>query len=373
MLCSTFSGSETSSNKSTAAVAFCCSLFSQLLVKFQEIFHLGANSVQQNELKPKDNKQTRRDCEEDEMSEDEEESRRAKLRRRKVTTSGSSDQEEFSEEELFIDTDDSEDESEEEAISESGFHSADVKSEPQLEIPVECTALLPLFKLLTDWLQVNTQVMSSQSVRTMWISLAEVLNVLRRCQREDVERYKQLPLEEDWKFYKVPIMASVHSAIDFDTSGAPSKSTLILNSIRIERILSFGKWLAEQDEHNGFQMENGVFTCLTSETMQNGANAHPEEDSNKEGLMRNMAHLWLQSEVQELERNLSPQPKQRKKKGNSEFATLPFVFVVPDVSALTDFTHTIKGIVKSQKLIVVIPNAVISEMDQLKVRFVLFF
>jgi len=373
MLCSTFSNSETSSHKSTAAVAFCCSLFSQLLVKFQEMFHLSANSVQQNELKPKDNKQTRRDCEDDEMSEDEEESRRAKLRRRKVTTSGSSDQEEFSEEELFIDTDDSEDESEEEAISESGFHSADVKSEPHLEIPVECTALLPLLKLLTDWLQVNTQVMSSQSVRNMWISLAELLNVFRRCQREDVERYKQLPLEEDWKFYKVPIMASVHSAIDFDTSGAPSMSTLILNSLRIERILSFGKWLAEQDEHNGFQMENGVFACLTSETMENGANAHPEDDSNKEGLMRNMAHLWLQSEVQELERNLSPQPKQRKKKGNSEFATLPFVFVVPDVSALTDFTHTIKGIVKSQKLIVVIPNAVISEMDQLKVRFVLFF
>jgi hypothetical protein len=137
-------------------------------------------------------------------------------------------------------------------------------------------------------------------------------------------------------------MVSAHSEIDFDTSSAPSMSTLIMNSLRIERILSFGKWLAEQDEHNGFKIENGVFTCLSSETSEEGANAFTEEDSNKEGLMRNMAHLLLQSEVQELERNLSPQPKQRKKRGNSQFATLPFVFVIPDVSALTDFTHTIK-------------------------------
>ena len=104
------------------------------------------------------------------------------------------------------------------------------------------------------------------------------------------------------------------------------------------------------------------------ESFDEGINGPSEDHDTKEGLMRNMAHLWLKSEVQELERNLSPQSKQRKKRGNFDFANLPFVFVVPDVSALTDFTHVIKQIIKSQKLIVVIPNAVISEMDQLKVK-----
>ena len=252
MLCST--SSETSSSKSTAAVAFCCSLFSHLLAKFQEIFNLGKTSNEQ-QYKSNDDKtaNSNRDCEDDELSdEDEDESRRAKLRRRKVT-SGSSDQD-FSEEELFMDTD-SGDDSQDEAISESGFHSADAKFETHLEIPTGCTTLLPLFNLITGWLQVNAHIIqvSSQSARKMWISLAEVLNVFRRCQTTDIELNRQAPLEEDWKFFKVPSMNFAHSEIDFDR--APTMSTLMLNSLRIERILLFGKWLAEQDVHNGFKVK----------------------------------------------------------------------------------------------------------------------
>ena len=91
-----------------------------------------------------------------------------------------------------------------------------------------------------------------------------------------------------------------------------------------------------------------------------------EEVGNKaDVMMRNMAHLWLKSEVQELERSLN-QPK-RKKKASFNLSHLSYVYLVPDVSALADYTHLIKLVIKSQKLIVVIPDIVISEIDQLKI------
>jgi hypothetical protein len=57
----------------------------------------------------------------------------------------------------------------------------------------------------------------------------------------------------------------------------------------------------------------------------------------------------------------------KEKKTNFDLSTLSDVFWVADVSALSDFTHLIKKGIKSQKLIVVVPDIVISEIDPLKV------
>lgn len=370
-MCSFTSGTSTEIYEHhTAAIAFCCSLVSHLLNKFQQLFNLNPDACPpesrfhqrngKNELGHCGNKTEDKSSDEEE---DEEETKRAKLRRRKIG-SGSSDQE-FSEEEIFLDTN-SDVESEEEAVvSDSGFHSAESKIEPLLEIPEEAGSLFPVFKLLCDWIQANHKVLQvpNQTIRLLWIALADVLNVFKRCQKQDTDNFESLPLEEDWMFYGVNALTSVHAKIDFEKHAVPSKTNL--NSIRIERLLGFGLWLAQQENNNGFTVENGFFKISPERESTKSDDADIKADS----MMRNMAHLWLKSEVQELERKLSPKSK-RKKKATFDLPNLAFVYMVPDVSALNEYSFLIKQIVKSQKLIVVIPDVVISELDQLKVNLI---
>lgn len=348
----------------TAAVAFCCSLFSHLLNKWQQLLNLSTDAYPQgNKLKQsngtKDSVNQKEDFDSSD-EEEEEETKRAKLRRRKLG-SGSSDQE-FSEEEIYLDTN-SEVESEEEAVvSDSGFDSAEAKTESALEIPEGAGSLLSIFKLLTDWIQANPQVLkvSSQTIRNLLIILADILNALARCPKEEIDEYESLPLEEDWKFYGVNALASIHREMDFEKHLVPINT--ISNSIRIKRIILFGYRLARLENIDGFTLENGIFNCA-------------ETDNKADVMMRNMAHLWLKSEVQELERKLSPKPK-RRKKANFDLSNLSYVYMVPDVSALSEFFGLIKQVIKSQKLIVVIPDIVISELDELKVKIkitILFF
>lgn len=371
MLCA--STREANTSQSTAAIAFCCSLFSHVLAQFAQWFGLDVEQHEQEGRTAVKAREAKTNASDGEEEDEEEETKRARMRRRKIV-SNSSDQE-FSEEELSIDSDvdDSEGTSdEEEELSDSGFHSAEAKTEPPpLELPPPSAALLPLFKAMTDWFRANPQVIrvSSQSVRKMWADLAKVLNALRRCRREDIQPYRRSPLPEDWKSYGLLGLSGVHAEMDFDDSApTPEPGSPPCSSIRIERILSFGMWLAEEtSDVSGFKYDGGVFSCPLDEWVSSDAKA----EEKKTDLMRNMAHLWLKSEVQELERKLSPKPTRRKtNKKNStswELSQLPFVFVVPDVSALTGSTQLIKQIVKSQKLIVVIPDVVVSEMDLLKV------
>ena len=370
VMCTVSHSSVKNSNRTTAPIAFCCSLFSHVLSKYQELFNLNGKQALQNgnhhsneekEPIPEANQKTVNES----SDEDEEETKRAKLRRRRVE-SGSSDQE-FSEEELFLDTESEQEseEEEEEALSDSGFHSTEAKIQPQIEISPEAASLLPVFKLLTDWFQANDQVVqiSNQSIRKMWTALADILNVLKRCQREDIEQYRCAPLEEDWKLFGMSAMSPMLAQIDFECIYVPL-SVPVLNSLRIERILLFGTWLSQKNKENGFKFENGMYSCSIVEATGDKS----EEVGNKaDVMMRNMAHLWLKSEVQELERSLN-QPK-RKKKASFNLSNLSYVYLVPDVSALADYTHLIKLVIKSQKLIVVIPDIVISEIDQLKVSY----
>lgn len=226
------------------------------------------------------------------------------------------------------------------------------------EIPPELQSLFAVMKLLADWFQINSNIVhvSSQSVTEMWSALAVVLNGLKHYRAvEEMEPYRRHPLEEDWKFYGFEAMSSIHSELDFNST-VVCNSTDIENGLRIERIFQFGMWLSENAADNTIKYVDGLFVCQPNHN----------ENEDKTDLMRNMAHLWLKSEVQELERKLVGNPK-RKKKVDHHFTNLPYVYVVIDAAVLTDFTPLLKKIVKSQKLIVVIPDVVISEMDQLKV------
>ncbi|EFX65429.1 hypothetical protein DAPPUDRAFT_264714 [Daphnia pulex] len=119
------------------------------------------------------------------------------------------------------------------------------------------------------------QVGLSRSIRKVWATLAAIFNVFKRCQKEDVDQYQKVPLEEEWKLYGLDSMSLFHAPIDFESVPAPSHT-------------------------------------------------------------------------------------------NFDLSTLSDVFWVAGVSALSDFTHLIKKVIKSRKLIVVVPDIVISEIDPLK-------
>lgn len=287
---------------------------------------------------------------------EEEETKRAKLRRRKIASSS----DESSENELISvsDSDESEVDDKEEL--------SETSEAALLEFPSESVSLLPVLKVFTDWFRSNFALVqvTSNSAHNMWAVFAEILNVLQKCRLEDTRLYENTPLDEDWKFYGIPSL--VQGNLDFETTCEVPPS--LSSSLRIQRIISFGKWLSDLDKEPSFTYENGKFVYRFKATQPD----QTESNDNKADLMRNMAQLWLKSEVQELERKLSPQAK-RKKKTNSEMFNLPYVYVVPDVAAFTKSMRLMKQIVKSQKLIMVIPNIVISEMDLLKVQFFMSF
>jgi hypothetical protein len=114
----------------------------------------------------------------------------------------------------------------------------------------------------------------------MWATLATILNVFKRCQKEDVDQYQKVPLEEEWKLYGLDSMMSLfHAPIDFESVPAPSNVS-ILNSIRIESILQYGNWLASQGNEKSFRLENGIYTSPSEATKdEDESRPHDEKHS----------------------------------------------------------------------------------------------
>ncbi|XP_017037332.1 nonsense-mediated mRNA decay factor SMG5 isoform X1 [Drosophila kikkawai] len=71
-----------------------------------------------------------------------------------------------------------------------------------------------------------------------------------------------------------------------------------------------------------------------------------------------MGKLWLQNEVETLEEELRDSP--------AHLVMSPFVVV--DSKALTEYNGIVKSLVRTKKCIVLIPNAVLNELDDLKKR-----
>lgn len=90
--------------------------------------------------------------------------------------------------------------------------------------------------------------------------------------------------------------------------------------------------------------------------IENGKNENNMQNSTPE---RNkyeiMGKLWLRNEVQHLE-------NKARKPANANLTP----YLVVDAKCLTEFTPIVKNLVKTKKFLVLIPNAVFSELDELK-------
>ncbi|XP_059619168.1 nonsense-mediated mRNA decay factor SMG5 [Phlebotomus argentipes] len=87
----------------------------------------------------------------------------------------------------------------------------------------------------------------------------------------------------------------------------------------------------------------------------NEKNSKKIEDGDKNEKYALMGKLWLRSEVKSLESKI--------KKPNGLHLT-PYLMM--DSKSLTEFQATVKSLVKARKFVVLIPNAVLSELDELK-------
>ncbi|XP_026684363.1 protein SMG5-like [Diaphorina citri] len=73
--------------------------------------------------------------------------------------------------------------------------------------------------------------------------------------------------------------------------------------------------------------------------------------------MQDMGQLWLRSEVTKLDSQI--------RHNLSSAMCLP-PFLVPDTEVLASSPHLVKQLVYTKKFIIVIPNVVIQELDELK-------
>ena len=121
------------SQSTTAGIAFCCSLFLHILNKIARFFspEAGRNSENPTEKNAQSDVEVESDDEQEEL-------KRARMRRRKIGSD--SDDQDFSEEELFLNSA-SDDDSDEEVLSDSGFHSAEVKPEKMVINPYDFSNL----------------------------------------------------------------------------------------------------------------------------------------------------------------------------------------------------------------------------------------
>nr|AAL13934.1 LD42783p [Drosophila melanogaster] len=92
--------------------------------------------------------------------------------------------------------------------------------------------------------------------------------------------------------------------------------------------------------------------------LQSSSGADEERSEAKSKKCELMGKLWLQNEVETLEEELRDSP--------AHVVMSPFVVV--DSKALTEYNGIVKSLVRTKKCIVLIPNAVLNELDDLKKR-----
>ncbi|XP_026842942.1 protein SMG5 isoform X1 [Drosophila persimilis] len=92
--------------------------------------------------------------------------------------------------------------------------------------------------------------------------------------------------------------------------------------------------------------------------VQSSSGADEERSEAKSKKCELMGKLWLQNEVETLEEELRDSPPH----------VVMSPFVVVDSKALTEYNGIVKSLVRTKKCIVLIPNAVLNELDDLKKR-----
>ncbi|XP_072167163.1 nonsense-mediated mRNA decay factor SMG5-like [Diadema setosum] len=261
--------------------------------------------------------------------------------------------------------------------------------------------LLPVVKILTDWLRTNEDfiIKTAQSSQPLWARLANLLNLCPNeklivnqdwCSSTPIRQLLEasldqgcgrdwcqpMPLTEDIALWLMPPLQSLHKEMAHDCHHEMDLTQQDEMVVRILCLRQFGYYLTGI---RGISLlyENSQFSspapdtqkedreeCHAPSSASQSRDAKIDLDEQKveettscaaerrEKVMREMAQLRLQSEVNQLEGTIDPM---------EDDPLSPFL--IPVTAVLTNQLATLRSLVATSRFIVVIPKAVIAELD----------
>ncbi|KAK3764273.1 hypothetical protein RRG08_033355 [Elysia crispata] len=246
--------------------------------------------------------------------------------------------------------------------------------------------MLSTVKIMCDWMQSQAPIIAicAQSSHTLWQRLSVLLNFLPHendivqhelCWVQELQviatqtRFSDwsqvFPLSEDMEMCQLPPLVDIHTQIDFTTRHRAKLTDVQETFLRVCCLRRFGYFLTTLGNIDfTYQPETAMFFGPSAAT-DPGSNSGPtnnqdsmekmkDAESRRNQLMRDMAQLRLQAEVNELEGSL--------RAGEPVFP--PYVLV--DDATLCGHLTRVRDLVATARCILVIPLAVVDSLDMHK-------
>ncbi|KAK9880232.1 hypothetical protein WA026_010106 [Henosepilachna vigintioctopunctata] len=254
--------------------------------------------------------------------------------------------------------------------------------------------LLQSIKILNDWLMIDTSVFKSCCINTPSLLrqityLLNLLNINLDDKRHfpeihnssTIDNYAKFPLPEDVIMRGLDFLSDSHKNLDWQCFSTKTLSLKNEAVIRIFKFKAFGRYLLSITEAGiTFDDKENIYVCKSGDkelkkevgelisqdspvtTEGQIINGKVKEEissipNNSKGgqliKMKHMGQLWLASEVSALENRV---------KGRSSLSP----YLVLDADALIKYNFMVKHLVHTRKFIVLVPNAVVSVLDDLK-------
>ncbi|CAG2160109.1 unnamed protein product [Oppiella nova] len=258
---------------------------------------------------------------------------------------------------------------------------------------------LPTIKMYCDWFRSNPNILSliSNQLQLWFEEFINFVNSLLNIEHKILQSFPNLsefkcygvnwhqkfPLASDLSLSNIECLKSSFNAISFE-------SQRVLNNCEkgflcIESIIAFTHFVSDSDycpnvygisydsienrfsynSHsngtnfnyfptNTWSEDNSIFVSSNPQSINDIEDNESVDDSKRQKkFMRNMAHLWLTAEVNQLEKDVSFAPQ------------LP-PYMVLDSSAYCQHLDFIKELTHSKRFIIVVPKIVLASLDQMK-------
>lgn len=243
--------------------------------------------------------------------------------------------------------------------------------------------MLSTVKIMCDWMQSQAPIIAvcAQSSHTLWQRLSVLLNFLPHendivnhelCWVQELQviatqtRFSDwsqvFPLSEDMEMCQLPPLVDIHAQIDFTTRHRAKLTDIQETFLRVCCLRRFGYFLTTLGNIDfTYQPETAMFfgPLAATESGSSGGQTNNQDsmekmkdaESRRNQLMRDMAQLRLQAEVNELEGSL--------RSGEPVFP--PYVLV--DDATLCGHLARVRDLVATARCILVIPLAVVDSLD----------
>ena len=227
--------------------------------------------------------------------------------------------------------------------------------------------LIQAIRLCSLWLMESQDILkeSGDTSAILWVRLSKIFNAIsldnpaletspsveeaRRGLAEDV---LQIPLQEDFLLKGTSLAVLRQEAIRWSESGEISIEQK--GVIRILQLQELGQWLCKIPHSRIGVKETKFFVKPKEEALKSEASKLEKTTEHRREIMENMAQLWLEQEVRDLEGKHSD--------GFGHCSP----YIVVDHWALTRDVNLLKDVVSTKQFVVIVPAATVQELDRMK-------